>query len=214
MHASPRTRGSSGQRAGNVYIKIASGSACSYLGAAGRRLPMRCRAAVDVETIDRINILQATLLAMERAVRALPTSAGYVLVDGNRVPTVGAAALRRTDTPARPGGAAATLAARARRAWGRACRAKPWWGATATVTSSPQLPSLPRSALRAVTRLGPQPGPVARERVTCRGLAVRRSSATCSWTRTTRSTRSTASDSTRSASRVPARSAARGAQRA
>jgi len=96
---------------------------------------------VDVETIDRINILQATLLAMERAVRALPTCAEYVLVDGNRVPEVGAAALQHTVPPARPGVAAATLAARARRAWGRACRAKRWWRATATVTSSPPPPS-------------------------------------------------------------------------
>ena len=43
---------------------------------------------VDVETIDRINILQATLLAMERAVEALPGEfrPDYVMVDGNRLP--------------------------------------------------------------------------------------------------------------------------------
>lgn len=45
---------------------------------------------MDVETIDRVNILQATLLAMEQAVYKLPVSADYVLVDGNRVPKVGA----------------------------------------------------------------------------------------------------------------------------
>ena len=36
------------------------------------------------EEIDRVNILQATFLAMARAVEALPTPADYALVDGNR----------------------------------------------------------------------------------------------------------------------------------
>ena len=40
----------------------------------------------DVEEIDRINILQATMLAMQRAVAALQTSAEYALIDGNRCP--------------------------------------------------------------------------------------------------------------------------------
>ena len=38
------------------------------------------------EEIDRVNILQATFLAMARAVEALPAPADYVLVDGNRMP--------------------------------------------------------------------------------------------------------------------------------
>ena len=38
------------------------------------------------EEIDRVNILQATFLAMGRAVEALPTPADYALVDGNRMP--------------------------------------------------------------------------------------------------------------------------------
>lgn len=38
------------------------------------------------EEIDRVNILQATFLAMARAVEALPTPADYALVDGNRMP--------------------------------------------------------------------------------------------------------------------------------
>ncbi|MBA4756809.1 MAG: ribonuclease HII [Sphingosinicella sp.] len=38
------------------------------------------------EEIDRINILQATFLAMTRAVAALPVSPDHVLVDGNRTP--------------------------------------------------------------------------------------------------------------------------------
>ena len=40
----------------------------------------------EVEEIDRINILQATLLAMQRAVQGLAPAAEYVLVDGNRTP--------------------------------------------------------------------------------------------------------------------------------
>jgi ribonuclease HII len=36
--------------------------------------------------IDRINILQASLLAMQRAVAALTTPPGLALVDGNRAP--------------------------------------------------------------------------------------------------------------------------------
>jgi ribonuclease HII len=40
----------------------------------------------EVAEIDRINILQASLLAMQRAVQALPLSPHKVLVDGNRLP--------------------------------------------------------------------------------------------------------------------------------
>ena len=36
--------------------------------------------------IDEINILQATYLAMKRAVEGLPSPADYALVDGNRMP--------------------------------------------------------------------------------------------------------------------------------
>jgi len=39
-----------------------------------------------VEEIDRLNILQASLLAMRRAVAALPVAPGHLLVDGNRLP--------------------------------------------------------------------------------------------------------------------------------
>ena len=39
-----------------------------------------------VEEIDRLNILQATLLAMRRAVVMLRPAAHYVLVDGNQCP--------------------------------------------------------------------------------------------------------------------------------
>lgn len=40
----------------------------------------------DVEEIDSINILQATYLAMHRAVKNLPSLPDYTLVDGNAMP--------------------------------------------------------------------------------------------------------------------------------
>jgi len=43
-------------------------------------------ARASVAEIDEINILQASLLAMHRAVAALSPQPGYVLVDGNRLP--------------------------------------------------------------------------------------------------------------------------------
>jgi len=45
-------------------------------------------ARAEVEEIDRLNILEASLLAMERAVRLLPRDPGLVLVDGNRPPSL------------------------------------------------------------------------------------------------------------------------------
>ncbi|WP_422843221.1 ribonuclease HII [Acidovorax sp. M2(2025)] len=46
-------------------------------------------AEASVEEIDRLNILQATLLAMRRAVLGLRLKPVMVLVDGNRLPTLG-----------------------------------------------------------------------------------------------------------------------------
>jgi ribonuclease HII len=43
-------------------------------------------ARATVAEIDALNILQASLLAMKRAVEALSTQPAYVLVDGNRLP--------------------------------------------------------------------------------------------------------------------------------
>ncbi len=43
----------------------------------------------EVEEIDRLNILQASLLAMKRAVEALSLTPELVLVDGNQVPELG-----------------------------------------------------------------------------------------------------------------------------
>ncbi len=50
-------------------------------------------AAASVEEIDQLNILQATLLAMQRAVAGLTLRPVEVLIDGNRCP--------RLDLPAR-----------------------------------------------------------------------------------------------------------------
>ena len=47
-----------------------------------------CIAEASVEEIDRLNILQATLLAMQRAVAGLRLSPRLVLVDGNRLPVL------------------------------------------------------------------------------------------------------------------------------
>lgn len=40
----------------------------------------------EPEEIDRLNILQATMLAMQRAIKSLKIRPHFVLIDGNRVP--------------------------------------------------------------------------------------------------------------------------------
>ena len=45
-----------------------------------------CVASASVEEIDEVNILNATYLAMERAVAGLDVTPQYILVDGNRLP--------------------------------------------------------------------------------------------------------------------------------
>lgn len=45
-----------------------------------------CVATAAVEEIDSLNILQATMLAMDRAVRGIGLDPDMVLVDGNRLP--------------------------------------------------------------------------------------------------------------------------------
>ncbi|MFT4190254.1 MAG: ribonuclease HII [Comamonas sp.] len=47
-----------------------------------------CIAEASVEEIDRLNILNATLLAMQRAVHGLRLRPAKVLVDGNRLPVL------------------------------------------------------------------------------------------------------------------------------
>ena len=45
-----------------------------------------CVASASAEEIDRLNILQATFLAMQRAVEGLAVKPDYILIDGNRTP--------------------------------------------------------------------------------------------------------------------------------
>lgn len=51
-----------------------------------------CIAQASVEEIDQLNILQATMLAMKRAVEGLRLVPALVLVDGNRLPALTLAA--------------------------------------------------------------------------------------------------------------------------
>lgn len=60
-------------------------------------LEIKCKALcwalgrAEVQEIDEINILQATMLAMVRAVDRLTVKPDYVMVDGNRTPDFGCA---------------------------------------------------------------------------------------------------------------------------
>lgn len=45
-------------------------------------------AGADVDEIDRLNILQATMLAMQRAVEQLDIEPGRMQIDGNRAPSL------------------------------------------------------------------------------------------------------------------------------
>jgi ribonuclease HII len=69
-------------------------------------------ASASVSEIDTINILQAALLAMRRAVDALETAPARVLVDGNRCPALACAveAIVRGDASVPIIGAASILA--------------------------------------------------------------------------------------------------------
>lgn len=48
-----------------------------------------CIARAEVEEIDRLNILHATMLAMQRAVEGLGITPKLALIDGNRCPQLG-----------------------------------------------------------------------------------------------------------------------------
>ena len=56
-----------------LYSRIVSSSAVSVIH-------------ISVEDIDRLNILQASLLAMRRAAEALEITPDYALIDGNKIP--------------------------------------------------------------------------------------------------------------------------------
>jgi len=55
-------------------------------GAIRERAAAWCVAEASVEEIDQLNILQATMLAMQRAVAGLGRAPDEVMVDGNRCP--------------------------------------------------------------------------------------------------------------------------------
>lgn len=69
-------------------------------------------AEASVEEIDRLNILQATLLAMQRAVSGLSLIPHQVLVDGNRLPklSIPAQAIVKGDSKIKAISAASILA--------------------------------------------------------------------------------------------------------
>jgi ribonuclease HII len=75
-----------------------------------------CIAQADVAEIDEINILQASLLAMQRAVAGLTIPVDFVLVDGNRVPELAIASewLVKGDSKSDPIKAASIIAKVAR----------------------------------------------------------------------------------------------------
>jgi len=66
----------------------------------------------SVEEIDELNILQATLLAMQRAVYGLAIQPDEVLIDGNRIPDlfIPAQAIVKGDSKVKVIGAASILA--------------------------------------------------------------------------------------------------------
>ena len=76
-------------------------------------------AQASVEEIDALNILQATLLAMRRAVEGLRLKPGLVLVDGNRLPPLSmrAEAIVKGDSKVAAISAASILAKVTRDRW-------------------------------------------------------------------------------------------------
>ena len=75
-----------------------------------------CVASADVSEIDEINILQASMLAMERAVSGLDVPVDFVIVDGNWIPKLLCAAewLVKGDSKSDPIKAASVIAKVAR----------------------------------------------------------------------------------------------------
>lgn len=67
--------------------KTLSAARRETLAAAIRTRAIACAVGVaSVEEIDALNILEASLLAMRRAIEALDPPASYALIDGNRLP--------------------------------------------------------------------------------------------------------------------------------
>ena len=95
----PRSAGrTGGRRGGDARIRSAGSPGCrdsKRLSPAQREtLAVEIRryalgfaiAAADATEIDALNILQATLLAMRRALQALPVRPGCIMIDGNKAP--------------------------------------------------------------------------------------------------------------------------------
>jgi ribonuclease HII len=82
------------ERRAALFDVIRAGAACGI----GR---------AEVEEIDALNILQATLLAMSRAVAALPEPPDYALIDGTQAPKLRC----RTETVIKGDGRAFSIAA-------------------------------------------------------------------------------------------------------
>ena len=71
-----------------------------------------CIASASVEEIETLNILQADLLAMKRAVEGLSVSADFAMIDGNQVPqlTIPTEAIVKGDSKSESIAAASILA--------------------------------------------------------------------------------------------------------
>lgn len=75
-----------------------------------------CIARAEVEEIDRLNILQATMLAMQRAVEGLHLTPRLALIDGNRCPVLAVPSAPVIQGDAKvPAIAAASILAKVRR---------------------------------------------------------------------------------------------------
>ena len=66
--------------------KLSAGKRLLCFGEIQRTAKAYAIGRASVAEIDELNILQATLLAMKRAVEALPTQPEFIYVDGNRCP--------------------------------------------------------------------------------------------------------------------------------
>ena len=92
------------RRRERLYDEICAKALCCSIGLA------------SVAEIDRLNILQATLLAMQRAVAGLRLPPAKVQVDGNRLPTLGVLAEAIVDGDATvPAISAASILAKVQR---------------------------------------------------------------------------------------------------
>ena len=110
-----------------------------------------CIARAEVEEIDQLNILHATMLAMQRAVEGLSVTPRLALIDGNRCPqlAVPSAPVIQGDAQV-PAIAAASILAKVSRdremqRWICAIRAMVWPATRATDAEPPRGASSPRA---------------------------------------------------------------------